>query len=273
MIKQIKQNILTNKGVVDISDIQPGDWVFDAIDGSSIVIADKITEPCDSEFKIIYSDGSEFIYAPRQSVITKYTRSKSGMQRSYYSTCSSNTIPELLSRLSTIPIERTKYKKFETDSKDIIIGMDNTDLYLAGALLMYGCFSTTVANISTRSNYAPLESYIDATYSWHLEPDNGFIVIKDRFGKPVTWDTVFTGMGYNELYSKDDIVESAMNRFVFCNERQRMSLIRSIVDAGFYYRPDQKYDSNQLCFNIRGNVNPEINHAFCRILYLSLIHI
>lgn len=266
MVKPIRQRVLSNRGVVDIDSLQPGDWVFDAFDGSSVVIADKLTEPNTSEWKVRYSDWSEFIYGGSQKIVVDYRRTGSSNRPKIHLLEATAegilTSPSLLTRR----IDRIKYSKFVTDDKHLTVGMDMIDFYASGALLMYGLFSIPYANISEMSNYVPLQEHIDVKYSWHLKPDNGLMVVHDKFGNPVTWGRLFNYIGIHTLSDADARIDSYMDKFLFCEEDQRMRLIRSVVDAGFFYNTAGEYDTSQIYFNINGSKNLNTNYSFHRIL-------
>ena len=205
------RRVLTNKGVLDVKDIIPGDYVYEYKTGEMIKVL-GISNPVRGFFTDIqYSNGiiktilnSDKIFNGKNIVNINSFEKNINNKISFYPVTFHNNITSIL----------------------------NPDPYVAGALFIYGDFNDKYLNLPS-----DMLNIIDVlVYKYHIEVLNIIdskvhFIFKDNTNSPITWEDFF-GNNIRELINESDY-KFIPNKYFYSLIKDRIQLIRGIFDTGY----------------------------------------
>lgn len=208
-VKYYPINIPTQRGIIELKDIVPGDYVFEYKSSEPIKVID-IPKPTKSKiYKVTYSDGttqyvndSDYIYTGTSIVPV-------------YSVSTDTTFNDI--RCYPIKYNNKVYSPLDPDP------------YIAGAFLIYGDYEDEFINLP--SYMTGINEVFAHKYSVEYDMDHindvskmYFKRIGDIDNKTITWKEFFNG---------EDINKIIPNKYAYASIKDRVQFIRGVFDTGY----------------------------------------
>lgn len=202
-------NILTNRGVVELKNIIPGDYVYEYKTGNLLKVI-GIDEPCESLIThVIYNDKRIEYVRESDSIYT------------------GNNIIE--SRFINSQTKFTDITQYPIELKNRVTTLLDPDPYLAGAFLTYGIINDPYVNLpyymtGINDVFSNKYSIEYASNSVGLDGRVYFKYINDPSGKRITW---------KQLFGEDIKLDKLFQKYLMSSIKNRTQFIRGIFDMGY----------------------------------------
>lgn len=232
MKKQILNlSVLTNRGILDIGDILPGDYVYNSFDGHPMLVKEIHLLPLGSIYRVNYSDKRIMLYHDSQSIIyDTYHHYKNNTVSINY------TSPDLLMTHTNISSHIEQYQIDLSDNSNNIFNLDIIDEYIIGPLLMYGDINDIYVNLPKKLFNNIDEEYIDSSCKYIT----GAIIYDDKVyfrssyhTTRLCWYDLLNSAIYANI-RKNNSITDILSSYLYTSVSTRSRLVKSIIKTGIY---------------------------------------
>ncbi len=233
MKKQIlKLSVLTNRGILDIGDILPGDYVYNSFDSHPMLVEEVHLLPIGSVYRVSYSDNRIMLYHDSQSIIYNTSYRNNIININY-------TSPDLLMTHASISSHIEQYRIDLSNDLNVlnnILNLDIIDEYIIGPLLMYGDINDIYVNIPKRIFNNIDEEYISSACKYIT----GAMIYNDkvyfRNSYHVTklcWSDLLNSAIYTDVKRENHITD-ILSSYLYTSISTRSRLVKGIIRMGTY---------------------------------------
>jgi hypothetical protein len=219
--ERIPIKVLTDKGVVPIDTLVPGEFVYEYHTGNLLEIKDIVDLDVDDVYEVEYSDHRKSYYQSKDYIYLGNSVSRIG---DFFKNKFSMKLENINSNFTQFPLEYEKNRI----RKQLV-----PDPYIAGALLIYGDLNLEFINLPSNMNIPTSLLYkYNLDYGNTVDGNkNTFICLGDPYKREITWNKFFPLSNfYAKTHNNNDPI--IPNEYLLGNINDREQFIRGIFDIG-----------------------------------------
>ena len=280
MKKQIlKLSVLTNRGILDIGDVLPGDYVYNSFDSHPMLVEKVRLLPLGSIYRVNYSDKRIMLYHDSQSIIYDTYYYKNNMVNINY------TSPDLLMTRANISSHIGQHRIDLSNDSNNIFNLDVIDEYVIGPLLMYGDINDIYVNIPKIMFNNIDEEYIDSAckYIAGIRISNDKVYFRKLYhATKLCWSDLLNSAIYTDIKRENHITD-ILSSYLYTNISTRNRLVKGIIRMGTYKIDEysknviiyggSNFSLTQILRNIMISLGINAEYTFIRNNNLNLLSI